>query len=66
MDLNVFVSLSDSDATKDHAIEELQKQINDIVDELNLLKERQALQTGERERRTLLSTCVPPQPGSSY
>ncbi|AWP21386.1 putative tetranectin-like [Scophthalmus maximus] len=33
------------DATKDHAIEELQKQINDIVDELNLLKERQALQT---------------------
>ncbi|KAG7453892.1 hypothetical protein JOB18_020059 [Solea senegalensis] len=33
------------DATRDTAIEELQKQINDIVDELNLLKEQQALQT---------------------
>lgn len=31
--------------TKDAAIEELQKQINDIVQELNLLKEQQALQT---------------------
>lgn len=30
---------------KDPAIEELQKQINDIVHELNLLKEQQALQT---------------------
>ncbi|XP_034401299.1 tetranectin-like [Cyclopterus lumpus] len=30
---------------KDAAIEELQKQINDIVHELNLLKEHQALQT---------------------
>ncbi|XP_058476025.1 tetranectin [Solea solea] len=33
------------DTTRDTAIEELQKQINDIVDELNLLKEQQALQT---------------------
>ncbi|XP_019958019.1 tetranectin-like [Paralichthys olivaceus] len=30
---------------KDSAIEELQKQINSIVEELNLLKEQQALQT---------------------
>lgn len=28
------------------AIEELKKQINDIIQELNLLKEQQALQTG--------------------
>nr|XP_020495921.1 tetranectin-like [Labrus bergylta] len=33
------------EATKDPAIEELQKQIEDIVQELNLLKEQQALQT---------------------
>lgn len=33
------------EATKDAAIEELQKQVNDIVQELNLLKEQQALQT---------------------
>ncbi|XP_044027464.1 tetranectin-like [Siniperca chuatsi] len=33
------------DTTKDAAIEALQKQINDIVQELNLLKEQQALQT---------------------
>ncbi|KAK7898515.1 hypothetical protein WMY93_019368 [Mugilogobius chulae] len=33
------------EATKDAAIEDLQKQINDIVQELNLLKEQQALQT---------------------
>ncbi|XP_056154578.1 tetranectin-like [Lampris incognitus] len=33
------------DAGKDSAIEGLQKQINDIVQELNLLKEQQALQT---------------------
>ncbi|XP_037649925.1 tetranectin-like isoform X2 [Sebastes umbrosus] len=33
------------DTAKDAAIEGLQKQINDIVQELNLLKERQALQT---------------------
>ncbi|XP_070702989.1 tetranectin-like [Pempheris klunzingeri] len=33
------------DTTKDAAIEELRKQINGIVEELNLLKEQQALQT---------------------
>ncbi|XP_029370346.1 tetranectin-like [Echeneis naucrates] len=33
------------DSTKDAAIEDLQRQINDIVQELNLLKEQQALQT---------------------
>ncbi|XP_030004122.1 tetranectin-like [Sphaeramia orbicularis] len=33
------------ETTKDAAIEDLQKQINDIVQELNLLKEQQALQT---------------------
>lgn len=33
---------------KDAAIEQLQKQINDIVNELNLLKEQQALQTGSK------------------
>ncbi|KAJ0054839.1 hypothetical protein NL108_005351, partial [Boleophthalmus pectinirostris] len=31
--------------TKNTAIEDLQKQINDIVQEMNLLKEQQALQT---------------------
>ncbi|KAM3857887.1 tetranectin-like [Diretmus argenteus] len=33
------------DVGKDGAIEQLQKQINDIVQELNLLKEQQSLQT---------------------
>ncbi|XP_035537725.1 tetranectin-like [Morone saxatilis] len=33
------------DTTKDAAVENLQKQIDDIVQELNLLKEQQALQT---------------------
>lgn len=47
-DLNVLAFL-DSEATKDAAIEELQKQINDIVEELNLLKEQQALQRGTTE-----------------
>lgn len=32
---------------KDAAIEQLQKQIDNIVQELNLLKEQQALQTGD-------------------
>ncbi|RVE67118.1 hypothetical protein OJAV_G00114850 [Oryzias javanicus] len=36
------------DTTKDPAMVELQKQIKDIVQELNLLKEQQALQTGDR------------------
>lgn len=35
-----------TDSANNAAIEELQKQINDIVQELNLLKERQALQSG--------------------
>lgn len=35
-----------SDTTED-AIEDLQKQINKIVDELSLLKEQQALQSGK-------------------
>lgn len=34
-------------AAKDAAIEQLQKQIDNIVQELNLLKEQQALQTGK-------------------
>lgn len=34
------------DSANSAAIEELKKQINDIVQELNLLKEQQALQTG--------------------
>ncbi|XP_032391240.1 tetranectin [Etheostoma spectabile] len=37
--------LLESDTAKDAAVEQLQKQINDIVQELNLLKEQQALQT---------------------
>lgn len=43
----IFTVFLESDTTKDSAIEELQKQINDIVQELNLLKEQQALQTGK-------------------
>lgn len=38
--------LLEPEKQKDAAIEQLQKQINDIVIELNLLKEQQALQTG--------------------
>lgn len=38
--------LLESDTTKD-AIEVLQKQVKDIVMELNVLKEQQALQTGK-------------------
>lgn len=41
---------------KDAAVEQLQKQIDNIVQELNLLKEQQALQTGE-----FPSQCPPPQ-----
>lgn len=46
--MNFLVSqvLLESDTAKDAAVEELQKQIDDIVQELNLLKEQQALQTG--------------------
>lgn len=39
----VILAFSDSN---NGAIEELKKQINDIIQELNLLKEQQALQTG--------------------
>lgn len=42
----IWISL-ELEKPKDPAIEQLQKQINDIVQELNLLKEQQALQTGE-------------------
>lgn len=41
------MSLSDSDARASVALEDLQQQIKDIVEELNLVKEQQALQTGE-------------------
>lgn len=40
--------LPEPEKQKDAAIEQLQKQINDIVNELNLLKEQQALQTGSK------------------
>ena len=46
--MNVLVFLVESDTAKDSAIEELQKQINDIVQELNLLKEQQAPQADNR------------------
>lgn len=36
-----------TETTKDAAVEQLQKQIDNIVQELNLLKEQQALQTGK-------------------
>ena len=36
-----------SDTSKDTAVAELQKQIDNIIQELNLLKEQQALQTGK-------------------
>lgn len=41
------MSMSDSDARASAALEDLQQQIKDIVEELNLVKEQQALQTGE-------------------
>lgn len=41
-----YVRLFFAPSTDNAAIEELKKQINDIVQELNLLKEQQALQTG--------------------
>lgn len=36
-----------SDTLRDSAVVELQKQIEEIIQDLNLLKEKQALQTGE-------------------
>lgn len=48
-DLSVLSSpvILEPAAAKDAAIEQLQKQIDNIVQELNLLKEQQALQTGK-------------------
>lgn len=43
---NIFVLHFSTDSANNAAIEELKKQIDDIVQELNLLKEQQALQTG--------------------
>ncbi|KAJ0003464.1 hypothetical protein NQD34_008562 [Periophthalmus magnuspinnatus] len=45
------------DVTKDSAIENLQKQINDIVLEMNLLKEQQALQTVCLKGIKILNKC---------
>lgn len=47
--MNVLLSLLmlEQVAAKDAAMEQLQKQINDIVLELNVLKEQQALQAGK-------------------
>lgn len=42
----IFSSLFPSDSANSSAIEELRKQVNDLAQELNLVKERQALQTG--------------------
>uniref|UniRef100_A0A3B3BWS0 C-type lectin domain family 3, member Ba n=2 Tax=Oryzias melastigma TaxID=30732 RepID=A0A3B3BWS0_ORYME len=42
---------------RDSAVEELQKQINDIVQELNLLKEQQALQTVCLRGTKVLGKC---------
>lgn len=35
-----------ADSANNSAIEELRKQVNDLAQELNLVKEQQALQTG--------------------
>lgn len=43
----VLVVFVEAAPAKDSAVEQLQKQIDNIVQELNLLKEQQALQTGE-------------------
>ncbi|KAF3707289.1 Tetranectin [Channa argus] len=45
------------ETTKDAAIEDLQKQINDIVEELNLLKEQQALHTVCLKGRKIHGKC---------
>ncbi|KAM9724085.1 tetranectin [Menidia menidia] len=45
------------DSTTTAAIEELQKQINDIVQELNVLKEQQALQTVCLKGTKILGKC---------
>lgn len=46
-----FFDFLEVEKPKDPAIEQLQKQINDIVQELNLLKEQQALQAGIRSTK---------------
>ncbi|XP_029929298.1 tetranectin [Myripristis murdjan] len=48
---------SKKDAANNAAIEELKKQINDIVAELNLLKEQQALQTVCLRGTKILGKC---------
>lgn len=58
MNLIYFVSL-DSDVTKDAAIDDLQKQINNIVTELTIVKEHQALQTGKTKKRCDLVYILP-------
>lgn len=53
--MNVHVSLPmlEPVAAKNAAMEQLQKQINDIVLELNVLKEQQALQAGKLQTQNL-------------
>lgn len=45
--LSGVISFSEAAPAKDAAVAQLQKQIDNIVQELNLLKEQQALQTRE-------------------
>lgn len=49
-----FFDFLEVEKQKDPTIEQLQKQINDIVQELNLLKEQQALQAGIRSTNSHL------------
>lgn len=44
----LYVSVKTSDSANSSAIEQLKKQIDEIVQDLNLIKEQQALQTGIR------------------
>lgn len=44
----LYVSVKTSDSANTAAIEQLKKQIDEIVQDLNLIKEQQALQTGIR------------------
>ncbi|XP_029977113.1 tetranectin-like [Salarias fasciatus] len=54
------------DSTKDPAIEALQKQVDDIVQELNLLKEQQALQTVCLKGAKINSKCFLADPVSKH
>lgn len=47
MNVHLSLPLLEPVAAKNAAMEQLQKQINDIVLELNVLKEQQALQAGK-------------------